>query len=350
MTTIGVTGASGPVGRALLERLDADPAVARIIGVDVVEPPMPVAKLDFRIADIRDRLLPLALGGSDVVVHLDQVTAPQRDEDTLFARNVHGTRNVLEAVAKVGAGRLVHLSGAAAYGAHPDNPLPLTEDAPLRANPDYAPGYHQLLSEELVAEFARDHPDTGVAVMRPAAIVGPGCDHWLARHVEAPRMLVLRGCEPPLQLVHLDDLASALHLAAMSASGTGIVGAYNVAADGWLSLHEACGVLGLPPRAVPEALAFSATRWLWNRGLWSFPPGALHYLAHPTVLSNARLRAAGWEPTRSNREALRELAAQHRGFVRLGPARVRRRDVHLAAGGALAGLLLGLVLAWRRRD
>lgn len=348
MTTVAVIGAASPVGQALLERLDADPAVARLIGVDCDEPSMPVAKLELRISDVRDQLLALSLSDADVVVHLGVDVDPDIDEDTRFARNVHGTRNVLDAVGKVGAGALVLLSGAAAYGAHPDNALPLTESAPLRANPDYAPAYHQLLMEELVAEFADANPSTRVTTLRPATLLGPGVDHVFARHLLGPRLLTVAGQEPPLQFLHLDDLAAALHLAA----GGSLSGAYNVAADGWLSSDELSTVLGRRRLAVPETVAFGLTRGLWARHLTSLPPGALHYLMHPHVVSSARLKAAGWAPSRSNRETLREFAAEHHGELRIGRLELRTRDLAVgafAAAGALAGLAYGGRAARRSR-
>jgi UDP-glucose 4-epimerase len=345
MTTVAVTRAAGAVGQAVLERLDADPSVERIIGIDLDEPAMPVAKLTFRTADVRDRLVALALEGADVVVHLGVDDDLATDDDTLFARNVHGTRNVLEAAAKVGVSRFVHLSSAAVYGAHPDNALPLAETAPLRANPDYAPGYHHQLAEELVGEFAEGHPATRVVILRPATVLGPGVDHLLSRHLEAPRLLLVAEHEPPLQFVHVDDLAAAVHLAA-----TGdLTGAFNVAADGWLSCEELGTVLGRRRITVPEAVAFSLTRSLWAKGLGGIPPGALHYLMHPHVVSSARLKAAGWTPLRTNREALREFAAEHAGWVRLGALRVRSRDLAIGAF-AVAGALIGLVVGGRKRS
>lgn len=340
MTTVAVTGASSPVGRALLERLDADEAVSTIVGIDTVEPQMPVAKLEFRLGDIRDQLLSVLLDGADVVVHLALDPMPSRDEDTLFARNVHGTRNVLSAASKAGARKVVHLSDATAYGAHPDNPVPLSEQAPLRANPDYPPAYHALLAEELVAEFADGHPNTAVAVLRPATVLGLGADSVFAQHLENPRLVGISGCEPPLQFVHVDDVATAAHLVALGDH----VGAFNVAADGWLSTDEACSVLGKRAFEVPETLAFTAVRQLWNRGLWPTPPGMLHFLMHPHVLSSSKLHAAGWAPTRSNREVLREFVAEHAGWVRLGPLRARRRNVYVAAFatlGTVAGIVIG---------
>jgi UDP-glucose 4-epimerase len=342
MTTVAVIGAASPVGQALLERLDADDAVARIIGVDCDEPDMPVAKLEARVCDVRDQVLPVALEGAEVVVHCALDERPETDPDSRFAHDIHGMRNVLSAVSKVGASAFVQLSGAAVYGAHPDNALPLAESAPLRANPDFAPAYHLLLAEELVSEFGREHPSVRVATLRPATVLGPGVDHVIARHLLGPRLLTVAGQEPPMQFLHLDDLAAALHLAA-----TGdLSGAYNVAADGWLPADEVSTVLGRRRLAVPEEVAFGLTRGLFAGHLVTAPPGALHFLMHPFVVTSSRLKAAGWAPTRTNRETLRDFAADHHGEIRLGRVDVHTRDLVLA-GFAAAGLLIGLLLGGR---
>ena len=51
--------------------------------------------------------------------------------------NVRGTRNVFESARAAGASKVVYVSSGVAYGAHPDNDVPLTEESPLRANPDF---------------------------------------------------------------------------------------------------------------------------------------------------------------------------------------------------------------------
>nr|MBA2530428.1 NAD-dependent epimerase/dehydratase family protein [Euzebyales bacterium] len=326
MTTVAVTGAGGFIAGAVLERLDADRAVDRIIGIDGVEPQMPVAKLDFRRADIRDPLLPVALDGADAVVHLGLTPGPMRAEDTMFAVNVSGTRNLLAAADKVGVGRLVHVSTAAVYGAHPDNVVPLTEDAPLRANPDFSWAYHHLLAEELVAAWAGDHPGVAVTVLRPVTVLGPGLRNFVARHLEQPRLPLVRGSEPPVQLLGVDDLAAAVALAVTGE----LSGAYNVAPDGWLPLRELARLLGKRPLELPESVAFAAAHRLWRHGLLDTPPGALRYLMHPWVVSTQRLHDAGWAPTRSNREVVREFVAEHHGWLSLGRWRVRRRDAYAA--------------------
>jgi UDP-glucose 4-epimerase len=342
MTTVAVTGAGGLLGRAVLERLDADRAVDRIIGIDLVEPPMPVAKLDMRIADLRDPLLDRALDGADVVVHLPVQLGPGDGDDLRFVLTVGGTRQLLAAAEKVGISRLVHVSTGAVYGAHPDNPIPIAESQPARANPDFAPGYHRMLAEELVSGWAGEHPSVELVVLRPAAVLGPGQDDVLSRYLESPRLPVVEGCAPPMQFVHADDVASAVQLAA-----TGdLRGTYNVAADGWLECDEVCALLGRRQVRIPEAVAFSLAARLWRWGVSAVPPGAVHFAMHPCVLSTDRLHDAGWAPTRSNREVLREFAATHHAYLALGRVRVRRRDVALAALATVG--LTGAAIAARR--
>ncbi|MGH8910305.1 MAG: NAD-dependent epimerase/dehydratase family protein [Egibacteraceae bacterium] len=346
MAVVAVIGSSTLIGVAVLTRLQEDAAVDTILGIDLAEPDVVVGKLRFRVADVRERLLPEVLDGADVVVHCGLEPEPDRDEGSAFARTVHGTRNLLVAAAKIGVGKLVVVSSAVVYGAHPDNPLPLDERAALRADPDFAGSYHLKLAEQLVEEWADGHPGVTVTLLRPAVTLGHGSSGggFLRRHLESPRLPRIGGQSAPLQFVHADDVASAVQLA-VSAD---LPGAFNVAAQGWLPATEVSALLGRRSMAVPEATAFGAVRWLWQRGLWHLPPGALPYLMYPWVVSSERLQACGWAPTWSNRELLREFARQHHDEVSLGPIRMRRQDLH-APVLALAGVLLGLMAAKLQR-
>lgn len=340
MSTVAVTGANSAIGRALIARLDGERSVTRVLAVDLDEPGMPVAKLEFRTADVRDPLLPNALAGADVVVHLDARCGHDVDEDTMFARNVHGTRNVLSAAERVGARKVVHLSSAAVYGAHPDNPVPLDEEAPLRANADFGYGYHHLLCEELVAEWAKAHPRVRVTVLRPAPVLGPGVDDFLARQLESPRLPLIRGYTPPRQFVHVEDVAAALSHAVVE----DLPGSYNVSSDGWLATEELSSLLGRKPLRIPETVAFAAAGQLRACGLSELPAGAVHYVMHPVVLTSERLHERGWAPTHSNREVVREFAETHREYLTVGRVRVRRRQIVIAAFSAVgmaAGFLFG---------
>src|SRR4029079_6261209 len=97
-------------------------------------------KTTYRQGDILDRgAVDALVADADVVIHLAFVIMGSRDESQRV--NVAGTRNVFQACAS-GAyrgrpRRLAYTSSVAAYGYHPDNPVPLTEDVSTRGSPEH---------------------------------------------------------------------------------------------------------------------------------------------------------------------------------------------------------------------
>src|SRR5258708_1095141 len=69
---------------------------------------------------------------------------------------------------------------------------------------------------------------------RPAELVGAAVDTLLARHFAAPRLLGVRRCAPRWQFCHVDDLGTALELAAAGM----VAGAFAVGCDGSPSQAE----------------------------------------------------------------------------------------------------------------
>ena len=145
--TVAVTGAAGLIAQRLLPRLAAD---WQVVGLDVREPGRRLRGVDVRLVDIsRSDLVPV-LAGADVLVHLASVVDPLPDEALMARVNVEGARRVLAAAAKVGVRKVVRVSGAAVYGAWATNPVPLTEDSPLRPNPGFSPAIQAAEAERLL--------------------------------------------------------------------------------------------------------------------------------------------------------------------------------------------------------
>ncbi len=348
---VAVTGVGGLLGRRLVDRLADDDEVGSILGLDI-DPPVDldgVAKLELRRADVRDAALAANLADVDVLVHLAFVMDEMDDLNLMRSINVDGTRNVFEAAVEAGVRRIVYTSSYIVYGAHPDNDLPLTEDSPLRANPDFAYAEHKAEVERWLDEWLEGSPDLDVAVLRLGLVAGPDVDNFIVRALtETVRPMTVTGYRPPVQFAHVEDVTDAIEHAALQ----GLGGVFNVACEGWLPFDEAADSLGRGSSVVevPEAVAFSVADRLWKLGLGLFPPGALHYLMHPFVMSVDRMMATGWRPQHTNRETLRQLAAEHTPYVTLHRnVRVRRRDVKIGAGVA-GGLLLAATLRWILRD
>jgi nucleoside-diphosphate-sugar epimerase len=184
--------------------------------------------------------------------------------------------------------------------------------------------------ERLIAEWRDDHPGVTVTTLRSAPVVGPGAERLPARIILGRPPIRVRGAALLAQVVHVDDLAAALALAAT----TELPGVYNVAADGWLEPDELRALL---PRAVvpavPEEALERALGGTWALGIGDIPPGVVPYLAHPWVIANDKLKAAGWRPTRSNHDAVAE------ALFALPPRRGRSGVVAAVVAAVLAALL-----------
>ena len=319
--SIVVTGAGGAVGRR----------VAAALGADVVA----VADL----AAIRGAAPPSNGAGATAMVHLAWSVGPGRAKEPTRA-DVDATRQILDAAAEAGVTSLVHLSTATAYGAWMDNPIPLTEEEPLRPNPGVADAVHHAEAERLVAAWADDHPDCAVAVLRPATVVGPGIDSSLSRALGGQPAFRSGARDPARQFVHVDDLASAVAHAVHHK----LDGVFNVAADGWIAGDVVRGLSAARPSVpVPGRLAPSATRLAWSLHLSNLPPALQPLIEHPWVVANDKLRAAGWIPSYTNEEAI--VAGRPGGRWReMGVA--RRQQVVLGLGGLLvAGGTAGAIAA-----
>ncbi len=341
--SIAVTGAAGLVGGRLLPLLAADPAVDRVVALDVREPEVTRAKLGFQRVDIAGTDLRPVLEGVDVVVHLAGIVDPIADEALMARVNVEGTRRVLAAAAAVGVRKVVRVSSATVYGAWPGNPQPLDEHAALRPNPRFSPAVQGAEVERLLAGWQREHPEVTVTTLRAAPVVGPGAERLPGRVLLGRPPLRVRGTTIPLQVVHVDDLAAALALVARD----DLPGVFNVAADGWLTADAARAVL---PRsrvpAFPREAIERALRHTWELGVGDVPPGVVPYLVHPWVIANDKLRAAGWTPRHTNEAAIAEALAA------LPPRHVARTVAVVSAviGAAVVVALTGRRVRRRRQS
>jgi nucleoside-diphosphate-sugar epimerase len=338
VVSIAVTGASGVVGQRLLPVLGADPDVTRLVGLDMRPPRRRARHLEFHLVDVaRSELKPL-LEGIDVLVHLATVVDPIVDEALMARVNVDGTRRALDAAAAVGIRKVVRVSSAAVYGAWANNPVPLTEDSPLRPNPGFSPAVQAAEVERLLAEWGDDHPAVTVTTLRSAPVLGPGAERLPSRLLLGRPRLRVRGARPVVQAVHVDDLVSALALVVLDDHP----GTFNVASDGWLEPAEVDALVarrGL--QALPGQLLERVLTLLWRTGVGDVPPGVLPYLRYPWVIANDRLRAIGWVPRHGNDAAIVD------GLDSLGPPRSMRPLVVLAAG-ALGGASVTAWLLGRR--
>lgn len=324
--TVAVTGPTGTFGFGLVPLLQADPGVGRIVGI-ARRPFDPSvhgwSKMEYRRGDVRDPdALRDAFEDADVVVHLAFMITGTASRETIRAINVDGTLAAFAAAAAAGAQRFVYASSVAAYGFHEDNPIGMTEDWPVRpaARLFYAQEKAEL--ERLLGEQAEEHPGVGLYLLRPPIVLGPhavGAKDVLPAAVTAAaqRMLSLANRlrlpipvpapDLPMQFIHEDDVGQAL-LKCVAAEGP--AGAYNIAAEGVLTVSDVLRELGLTPLPLPAALARGAAQAAALIPPLPFVPPAAEWVeaaTHPAIMDTTKAkRELGWHPKYTALEALRD--------------------------------------------
>jgi nucleoside-diphosphate-sugar epimerase len=333
VTTVAVTGPTGEIGTSVVEALEREPRVERVLGM-ARRPFDPAgrgwAKTTYRRGDVLDRAAVEGLvADADVVVHLAFLIMGSHAETA--RTNLTGARNVFEATVDAARpGRLVYASSVAAYGYHAENPTPLTEDVPTRGSPEHYYSRQKAESEVLLREVT-DGSDVEVYVLRPCIVAGPNATlladsmPWnrAGRTVSAVLRSggrvspLLRPLVPdpgvPVQLVHPHDVASAVTAAVL---GRGSPGAYNLAGAGEVSLGEVARALGGRGVPVPRGLTAATSGVLAHLPLVPALAEWVHPVRTSMVMDTSRAtRELGWVPEYTSAEALAAMAEA-----------VRRRD------------------------
>jgi hypothetical protein len=340
--TIALVGALHPGAAQLALALEEEPRVERILGLQPAPAPLLGPKFEHVAAGPGDQRFDAALAQADVLVVFPLIEVGDRDGRAARERLAAAVRQSLGAAGQ--ASTIVLWSSGIVYGAHPDNPVPLDEDAPVRPNFDFPPARALAEVERLVLDTATGPAGARRVVLRGSANWSPVWGSFLSRMLAGPAIVGVRGYDPPVQSLDPQDAVSALVLAVGERLDAGV---YNVAPDDWLPAAQAARLAGRRRAEVPESVAFAVGERLASLGIAITSPGELHYHMHPWVLSNRRLREAGWAPARTTAEAMTAAGQVVPEGVRLGRVRVRRNDVIRAAAAAV-GVLAALVALARR--
>jgi nucleoside-diphosphate-sugar epimerase len=340
---VAVTGAARGIGLALSKRLSESARIRRVVAIDSHRGDL--TGVTWRVADVRDPAVAARLDGVDVIVHTDLDLSPDSDERQRRAFNVRGAQAVLTAAAAERVGRVVLISSAMVYGARPENPVPLPEDAPLAVGTDGSLAGDMAEIEALADRARRASPGLEVVVARPAALVGEPTDSLVTRHFESPRLPAARGCPPRWQFCHVDDLASALELAACGV----VSGNFAVGCDGWLDSDQVETLSGRKVIELPARLTLATAQRLHRMGLTPASAADLRYLVYPWVVDCAQLRAVGWRPSYDNAVAFEVLLGQRSGAPAVAGRRLDRKDAAITAAGATAAVIGTAVIIARAR-
>lgn len=303
MERVVVTGAAGFLGRALGARLRA--AGVEVVGIDrAADPASGIVAGDISEPGGWTR----AFEGCDAVVHTAAMVGMPTDTSTFWAVNVRGVRLVLEAAARAGLRRAVHVSSVVTFGlSFPDG---VDEWHPVRMTG--VPYTDTKICAEQVALMAHAARELEVVIVRPGDIYGPRSRPW----VELPlglmraRRFVLpaggRGIHSPVWVDDVvDGIVGALEVPQAAGRVVTLSGGVGVETrDYFRRLADAAGLsrrLAVP--CVPTSAALAGA-WIVDRAArWrgvpnELTPDAVRYLAlrRGTYGISAARELLGWEP------------------------------------------------------
>jgi UDP-glucose 4-epimerase len=310
---IAITGATGNVGTALIDRLEVESEVTSIVGIARRAPMRPSPKTRPVVADVATADLRPHLRDVDVLVHLAWLFQPAHRPMVTWRANAIGSERVFAAAADAGVRAIVHASSVGAYSPAPGRLV--GESWPTHGMPTAAYAREKAYAERVLDTFEARHPDIRVVRMRPAftfqraaateqrrIFAGP----FLPKRLVEPGRLAALPVPPGLQFqaLHADDVAEAYRLAIVS----DVRGAFNVAAEPVIDAETLASLLETRPVEVPRWAVKLALAAAWRAHLVPVDPALLDMLFGLPLLDTRRAaEELGWEPRHSAVAAISQL-------------------------------------------
>ena len=263
-----ITGVGSQVGSLLAQRLERDPGVEHVAGLDTRRPRVALDRTEFIQADIRDPEIARLIAplGVDTIVHEQIVRQPGAGMSSLAMHdiNVIGTLQLLAACERVPTLSTIVVRGSAGiYGAEPHAPQFFKEEMarlfPLRTR--FQRDVAEI--ENYFETYARRHTGVRCTMLRYQPAIGRGLRTQITRYLSQPVCPSFLGFDPRLQLVDIEDALEAVVAAVRNPVG----GAVNVAGPGTIGLARMIRLAGGRPLPIASPLFGAVTSTAQRFGL-----------------------------------------------------------------------------------
>jgi UDP-glucose 4-epimerase len=316
-----ITGVGSQLGGALAARLERDPRIEHVAGLDTRAPKIALERTELIDADIRNPVIAKLIAPLEVdtVVHNQIVRQPGRGMSAAAMHdvNVIGSLQLLAALEKAPTVRTIVVRGSAGvYGAEPQAPQFFTEDMtrlfPLRSR--FQRDVAEI--ENYFETYSRRHPHVVCTMLRYQPAIGPSLDTQLTRYLSLPACPTYLGFDPRLQVVHESDALGAL-VAAVAAP---VRGAVNVAGEGTIGLARMIRLARRPLLPLAGPLFGPVTSAARRAGMSGLSEDFRRLLRYGRGVDVSRLvDEVGFRPQHSTESAVRDWARTRAG-MRLAPS------------------------------
>lgn len=170
MTRAVVFGGAGFIGTHLLRALKNSGKYAELVSADIVVPENPVEGIDYKIADVRQKLPEDLCQYPDEIYNLAAVhRTPGHETHEYYETNVSGAVNICAFARSKQVRKIVFTSSIAVYG--PDE-APKVETT--RLAPQSAYGWSKMLAEQVQQSWQQEEDSRKLVIARPAVVFGAG--------------------------------------------------------------------------------------------------------------------------------------------------------------------------------
>ena len=286
-----ITGICGRLGRRLARRLHRVRGVIGLDRRDFLRKPKDIEHYQIDVRRKKAREL-VRRGDIGALVHLGVMHDPRLGAEDHHTWNIIAFQKLLEYAERYSIPKLVLLSSANVYGPRPDNPQFLSEEAPLLGANRFSEIRDLIELDMLAQSFFWRNPQTETVILRPTHILGR-VRNAPSNYLRLKVVPTLLGFDPMVQVVHQDDVVSAIRLALRP----GVRGIFNIAGPSPVALSRALRLLGRQTLPLPYTLARGALQQLWSLHITSFPAPELDFIRYVCMVDDSRARnVLGYAP------------------------------------------------------
>lgn len=280
-----ITGIGGNFGRSVARRLHRH---HEIIGIDRRTVRHMPKDIDIEQVDIRRRRVEdvFRRENIDAVVHLNIMHDPRTQQEEHHQFNIVGTQKIFELCAEQRVPKIVVLSSANVYGPDPHNDQFLTEEAALMGGQNFGAIRDLIALDMFCNSFFWRHPELETVILRPTHIVGR-VNNAPSKYLRLERPPTIMGFDPMVQLIHAEDVVTAIELSLMP----GIRGVFNLAGPSPVPLSYLLEELDRTPRPVPEPVLKTMLKTAWTLKLSDWPVPELDHIKYVCMVDDALARS-----------------------------------------------------------